>query len=108
MYVLKYVCMYDVNYANKTLRLCMYVCVYSSCFQCFQKYIIKLRNGDSGMEFQCARKLEKQYNARNITVYYVLMTSSSHLQNHYKSLYGDKLILPSWTPLTIVDFHHGG
>eukprot|EP01036_Dinobryon_divergens_P030620 gene30620-39890_t len=69
---------------------------------------VQLRNGDCGMEFQCAKKLEQQYNARNITVYYVLMTSSSHLQNHYKSLYGDRIILPSWTPLTIVDFHHAG
>ena len=68
---------------------------------------VQLRNGDSGLEFECAGKLEAEYKAKGISVQYILMNSDSHIQGHYKAKYGDRIILPSWTPQTVVDFHHG-
>lgn len=68
---------------------------------------VQLRNGDSGLEFECAGKLEAEYKAKGISVQYILMNSNSDIQAHYKQKYGDRIILPSWAPQTITDFHHG-
>eukprot|EP00597_Dinobryon_sp_UTEXLB2267_P004069 CAMPEP_0170058670 /NCGR_PEP_ID=MMETSP0019_2-20121128/1207_1 /TAXON_ID=98059 /ORGANISM="Dinobryon sp., Strain UTEXLB2267" /LENGTH=372 /DNA_ID=CAMNT_0010263671 /DNA_START=397 /DNA_END=1515 /DNA_ORIENTATION=- len=69
---------------------------------------VQIRLGGGEMEFECVDQLVTQYKAQGKAVVYVLMTSNANVQAMYKQKYGDSLILPSWTPSTVVDFHHAG
>ena len=68
---------------------------------------IQLRVGDNPQIIECAKQLENEYNSTGIAVQYVLMNSDAAIQSRYKELYGDRIILPSWRPQSIVDFHKG-
>ena len=68
---------------------------------------IQLRIGDNPLIMECAKQLENEYNSTGIAVQYVLMNSDADIQARYKEQYGARIILPSWRPQTIVDFHKG-